>query len=266
MPQLTDKAGDPLRRKIEAMPEATRRQEIRIVNEMTEFELDRANNIARLKEMEEHLIGNRPWQTPDAATTATVTTISAGAATTTSPSSLSPPSLLSPPPPANVQASSAPGERPDEAGSYPASSPTPSNTRHSPSLFPSTQNGGPQDPASEADPDQPAPLLSSVNEASLDDLETEMDAPATPSPDTPTHSRDISVTHFPDAEDALSVDKQGWPEWLDDHFTRFEGENAPEGLTGEWQALLKEWVLFERVQGFEQKVRVLLVHCSLSDH
>lgn len=52
-------------------------------------------------------------------------------------------------------------------------------------------------------------------------------------------------------DDAPIVEKTGWPEWLNDHYSRFLDEH---GTSCEWKAVLAEWVALERVLLFANPV------------
>lgn len=65
---------------------------------------------------------------------------------------------------------------------------------------------------------------------------------------------------------AASIDMDGWPQWVKDHFSRFMSETVDDAHKATWLSVLSGWVALEKEMKFENPVRLQyeLYLCSIS--
>ncbi|KAF7790017.1 hypothetical protein EIP86_000965 [Pleurotus ostreatoroseus] len=255
---LTERAGADLRQSVYGLPEKQRRARIRELNATDDWELDRQNNIARLRQALA-AVGPKPWedaalQAPVAhASTATVNTARTANAIT-----------------------AVHGDVLNDALSIPTTSRLDAEQRASPVAHADPDTSDPPAPHSASRYNthsyrsESTPIDSIVMDTSSDSLAHLLPDGTDDGGDGDGDGDDGDsgsergrVSLVPDHEDSSNgVDRASWPEWLKEHYGVFETVAVGDDHSREWSALLREWALLEadlefkgpRV-GFEPKSR-----------
>ncbi|KAF7798645.1 hypothetical protein EIP86_009869 [Pleurotus ostreatoroseus] len=222
--QLRSDANASLARKVAAMSTRQRKKEIRSLNTMTDFDFERENNIAYLKELTDNI--QKPWES------------SADKAASNAPDASPSPSLELNQPSADSLDSTHPSPEP-VAPSTPLAFPEGPNAS-----APSSTDGSRPAPASgitQHVSSSPQPELPVASPTTFS-----LQGPKSPTP------RSSPPGTRPASPNTQNIDQTGWPKWMVEHFTRLSAEDVGDSYGGEWSSLLEEWVTLERSLDFKQ--------------
>ncbi|KAF7797639.1 hypothetical protein EIP86_008839 [Pleurotus ostreatoroseus] len=239
---LTKDANKALAQQVDALGPQARIKEIRRINALDDFELDRENNIAKRRALERELLTDLPRE------------LCKQPGSEHQPAQPRPRPRPRPKPTAGLSTEAT--RRSSRLRPTGPNTSTLSSANSPPDDQPESVNGDHQSPTPappECELATPPGVLATDQDASTPDRPTafssdaEMDRPHSPSsPSSPTCVQD-QLDEIACNGDAPKVDSTDWPEWMDDHYGRFLAEiDQPV-----WRELLAEWVAFERVLEFQ---------------